>query len=128
MGVCSSRFREDARVLVNRTTGESLAERVRLCDTFWKKLQGLMFRPALDPDEAYVFVYHRESITEVTIHMFFVFFPIAVLWLDAQKRVVDTALAKPFCPYYAPQRPAQYFVESVPGVMDRVNIGDELVF
>ena len=113
-------------MLINQATGQPLALRVRMCTTFWRKLRGLMFRRRLDPDEAYVFVGARESIAESTIHMFFVFFPIAVLWLDAQKRVVDVALARPFRPYYAPRHSAQYFVEGVPGLLDQVHVGDEL--
>jgi uncharacterized membrane protein (UPF0127 family) len=85
-----------------------------------------MFRPAIGVDEAWVFCYGRESIAETSIHMFFVFFPIAVAWLDADRRVVDKALARPFHPYYASQRPAQYFVESAPALLDRVNVGDRL--
>jgi uncharacterized membrane protein (UPF0127 family) len=115
-------------VLVNQTTGESLAPRVVMCDSFWKKLRGLMFRRVLSPDEAYVFVSARESVAEATIHMFFVFFPIAVLWLDAQKQVVDTTLARPFRLYYAPKRAAQYFCECVPEALDRVHEGDQLAF
>ena len=115
-------------MLVNRTTGKTLATRIRVCDTFWKRLRGLMFRRALDPDEAYVFAYRRESVTETAIHMLFAFFPISVLWLDAHKRVVDRVLAKPFRPYYAPKRAAQYFVEGIPDLLDRVRLGDELGF
>jgi uncharacterized membrane protein (UPF0127 family) len=73
-------------------------------------------------------VYERESIAETTIHMLFVFFPIAVLWLDAKKRVVDRAVAKPFRPFYAPKQAAQYFVESVPELLARANVGDRLAF
>jgi hypothetical protein len=29
-------------------------------------------------------------------------------------------------PYYAPQRPAQYFVEGHPNILDKVQIGDRL--
>ena len=113
-------------MLINRTTGQPLAPKVRLCNTFWRRLRGLMFRRRLDPEAAYVFVTARESIAESTIHMFFVFFPIAVLWLDAQKRVVDMALARPFYPFYAPRRPAQHFIEGAPGLLDQIHVGDEL--
>jgi uncharacterized membrane protein (UPF0127 family) len=87
-----------------------------------------MFRRTLDPDEAFVFVHKRESIAETTIHMFFVFFPIAVLWLDAENRVVDAIEAKPFRPYYAPKQAAQIFVEGVPALLSRAKIGDRLAF
>jgi uncharacterized membrane protein (UPF0127 family) len=116
----------ERRVLVNRTSGETLASQVTLCDTFWLKLRGLMFRRSLDPGQAYVFVFDGESVTRTTIHMFFVFFPIAVLWLDAQKRVVDAALARPFRPCYAPRRAAACFIECAPGTLERVKVGDEL--
>jgi uncharacterized membrane protein (UPF0127 family) len=116
------------RVLVNQTTGQRLASRVKLCDTYWTKLQGLMFRRTLDADQVLVFCYDRESIVETTIHMFFVFFSIAVVWLDAERRVVDKALAKPFRPYYAPKTAAQYYVEGDPGLLEQIQIGDQLAF
>ena len=115
-------------MLVDRTTGETLASQVTLCDTFWLQFRGLMFRRSLDPAQAYVFVCGRESVARATVHMWFVFFPIAVLWLDAHKRVVDAALARPFRPYYAPRQAAAYFIECVPEALGRVRVGDELAW
>jgi len=99
-----------------------------MCDTFWSRLRGLMFRRKLDSDQCYVFGCRRESIVDATIHMIFVFFPIAVLWLDPRRQVVDAVLARPFRPYYAPRRPALYFVECDPAILDRVRVGDQLEF
>lgn len=113
-------------MLVNRTTGEKLASSVRLCNSFWTRLRGLMFRPRLCPDEAYLFCYDRESTAETSIHMFFVSFPIAVLWMDAEYRVVDKVLAKPWRPYYASKKPAQFFVESLPALLEKAQVGDVL--
>ena len=87
-----------------------------------------MFHPPLKEEEAYVFVEGRESRSLTTIHMLFVFFPLAVIWLDSSKRVVDTALARPFYPYYAPNSPARYYVESHPATLQRVHVGDRLEF
>lgn len=87
-----------------------------------------MFRRTLAENEVYLFVEQGESIARTTIHMFFVFFPIAVVWLDREKRVVDKALAQPFRPYYASQSPARYFVEGHPSLLDGVHIGDQLEF
>ena len=111
-------------MLVNRTTGEVLATQITHCDTFWSRLRGLMFRRALGPEQAYVFSYRRESIAETAIHMFFVFQEIAVVWLDAQWRVVETARARPFRPYYAPSTAAQYIVEAAPGMLAYAHVGD----
>ena len=87
-----------------------------------------MFRRALAEDEVYVFVERRESVTQTTIHMFFVFFSIGVVWLDRDKRVVDKSLARPFRPYYAPRQPAQYFLEGHPSLLERVGVGDQVAF
>ena len=87
-----------------------------------------MFRFSLGQDEVYLFVEGKESVAQTTIHMFFVFFSIAVIWLDREKRVVDKALAHPFRPFYAPGGPAQYFVEGHPSLLDRVSAGDRLDF
>jgi uncharacterized membrane protein (UPF0127 family) len=113
-------------VIKNLTTGQIIATEVKWCDTFLSRGRGLMFRRAIGEGEAFVFVESRESIGLTSIHMFFVFFPIAVIWLDAEKKVVDKKLAHPFRPYYAPQRPAQYFVEGHPSILDKVQIGDRL--
>ena len=113
-------------MLVNRRSGEVLARNVTLCDTFWKRGLGLMFRRRLAADAAYVFVENRESVALTAIHMLFVFFPIAVFWLDSERVVVDATLAKPFSPHYAPSRPARYFVEGHPKLLDRVRVGDPL--
>ena len=115
-------------MLRNLTTGEALASHVVRCDTFWKRGRGLMFKSSLGLDEVYLFVEGKESVAKTTIHMFFVLFPIAVIWLDREKRVVDKTLARPFRPFYAPDGPAQYFVEGHPTLLDRVGVGDRLDF
>jgi uncharacterized protein len=115
-------------MLRNQTIGETLATNVELCDTFMKRGRGLMFRRELLREQALVFVHGKESKSETTIHMFFVFFPIGVIWLDADRRVVDAKLAKPWRPYYAPSSPAQYFIECDPEVLELVNVGDQLAW
>jgi uncharacterized membrane protein (UPF0127 family) len=112
--------------ILNRTTGDVLARRVVLCDNFFSRGRGLMFRRPLAEDEVYLFVLGRESRLDAAIHMFFVSFPIAVVWLDASRWVVHTVLARPWWPYYAPPRPARYFLEGHPVLLDRVKVGDEI--
>jgi uncharacterized membrane protein (UPF0127 family) len=114
--------------LVNQTTREPLAHRIIRCDTFGRRLRGLMFRRRLLSDEAYLFVFENESIVAATVHMLFVFFPISLVWLDAQRRVVDVRMAKSFCPYYAPRKAARYLIEGVPRLLDRVSVGDLIGF
>ena len=89
-------------VVYNRTTGQVLARRVVRCDTVLRRFRGLMFRRPLGEDEVYLFILPQESRLDAAIHMFFVFFPIAVVWLDGRYRVVDQALARPWRPWYPP--------------------------
>jgi uncharacterized membrane protein (UPF0127 family) len=116
------------KMIRNLTTGQTMAQRLVCCDTFWRRGRGLMFRRSLAEDEVYLFVEGRESVAQTAIHMFFVFFPIAVVWLDGDKRVVDKAVARPFRPYYASRSPAQYYIEGHPGLFDRVSVGDQIEF
>lgn len=115
-------------MITNITTGETIINKIEWCDTFWTRLRGLMFRPALDADTALLFVEKEENIVNTTIHMFFMRFDIAVVWLDAQKIVVDKTLARAWRPYYAPRKPAKYFLEAVPALLDKVSVGDQLVW
>lgn len=115
------------RVIRNQA-GEVILQRATWCASSWCHFKGLQFASPLDDDEGLVFVYGSESITNTSIHMFFVFFEIGVVWLDAQQTVVDAKLAKPWRPMYAPAKPAQYFIEANPILLDRVTIGDVLQF
>ena len=117
-------------MITNLASGKTIARQIVRCNTFWKRGRGLMFRSerAVTEDQVYLFVERRESVAQTTIHMFFVFFPIAVVWLDREKRVVDKTLARPFRPYYAPRQPAQYFLEGHPSLLEQVSVGDLLEF
>ncbi len=116
---------------ISRADGAPLPLKVRRCDTFFCRLRGLMFRrrlasPEGAPLEGLLFVEAKESQVATSIHMFFVFFPLGVVWMDADQIVVDKALAKPFRPYYAPQAPAQYFLEGPPDLLTWVEVGERL--
>ena len=113
-------------MIKNLTTGQIVARDLVLCDTFWKRGRGLTFRRPLAKDEVYLFVERSESVSKTAIHMFFVFFSIAVVWLDRDKRVVDKVLARPFRPFYASHSPAQYYIEGHPELLDLVSVGDQI--
>lgn len=87
-----------------------------------------MFRRKLRPAEALLFEDKRESIVGTSIHMFFVFFPIAVIWLREDGTVVDSVIAYPFRPYYASSAPAKYFLEGPPFLVETISIGERLSF
>jgi uncharacterized membrane protein (UPF0127 family) len=110
----------------NHTSGDILLSRVQWCTSFLSRLRGLTFRRALGDDEGILLDEKVESSLATAIHMLFVFFPIAAIWLDSNLCVVDKTLARPFRPYYAPRQPARYILEGPPAMLDRVRIGDQL--
>ena len=114
--------------LKHPASGKTLLRGVRWCASYFSRMRGLMFRRGLAEGEALVLVEAADSRTLTAIHMFFVPFAIAAVWIDSRGRVVDKALAKPWRPFYAPRAPARYVLETAPEFLDQVAIGDEVVF
>ena len=110
------------------TNNELLLRRVRYCASFLCRLRGLTFRRRLGDHEGLLLVGRRESRLDGAIHMIFVFFPIAVVWLNGGGRVVDAQLARPFRPFYAPQAPAKDILEGPPSLIESIRVGDRLRF
>ncbi|MBN1248556.1 MAG: DUF192 domain-containing protein, partial [Anaerolineae bacterium] len=81
---------------------------------------------SIGPHEALLFVEASESRLGSAIHMLFVFFPIGVVWLDGTGVVVDTRVARPFRPFYAPRQAARYFLEGPPALVTWVDVGEVL--
>jgi len=115
-------------VIKKASTGETVLANGHWCKSFWCHFRGLMLRRSIAEDEALILVYRRTNISEAAIHMFFVFFPIAAVWLDEEKRVIDAKLAKPWRPFYAPSRPARYLIEAHPVLIKHVSKDDVLTF
>lgn len=113
-------------VSLRRQDGTALPLRARLCDTFLCRLRGLTFRRSWSENEGLLFVESIESRVATSIHMFFVFFSIGVVWMAADGTVVDVKLAKPFRPYYAPSAPAKYYLEGTPDLLSWVRVGERL--
>ena len=116
------------RAIRHASTGEVVLARARWCQSFCCRGRGLMFRRHLPDDEGLLFVYRRATVRDAAIHMFFVLFPIAAVWLDDDGRVISAKLARPWRPFYAPARPARYLIEARPALLDRVAVGDQLLF
>ena len=99
-------------VCMLHVNNKKIVSTVRICDTFFSHWRGLQFRKEI-VDEAYVFVQDKElPSSRMAIHMVWVFFPIDVIWLDKNKKIVHIArCVKPFTLYCAPKVKSQYFVE-----------------
>jgi uncharacterized membrane protein (UPF0127 family) len=99
-----------------------------LCDTFWTKFKGLMFVREILPNEGLLFQESAESRIDSSIHMLFMNFDIAVVWLDQEYHVVDVKLAKRWHLAYVPLKAAQYTLEMHPDQLRNFQIGDVLSF
>lgn len=114
-------------MLFNKSTGKKVMNRVVLAEQHWQKLKGLMFEDPGRFNYALVFVLPRESIANASIHMLFVFFPIDVIYLNKDKKVVDLAKnVQPFTLGYVPKKPSKFFVELPAGKSKGIKLGDVL--
>jgi uncharacterized membrane protein (UPF0127 family) len=113
-------------MLINQRSGRILARRVALRCSLWGRSLGLMFRRGIDPHEALVICLPRSGIGQAGVHMLFVPFPVALIWLDEEFRVVDRVLARPWRVGYRPTVPSRYFIEAHPSRLVRVQEGDRL--
>jgi len=98
------------------------------CDSFLCRLRGLMFRHDLERGTGLLLVEGRVSRMDASIHMFFVYMDLAVVWINSNYGVVDTVLAKAWKPYYAPREPARFILEIHPDRLDEFRIGDQVEF
>ena len=114
--------------VVRRQTGEVLVPSARWCASRLCRLRGLQFRTGLQTGEGLILVKPADSIVNSSIHMFFVFFPIAAVWINGQGRVTSAQLARPWRPYYASPEPARYVLEASPDLLERMAVGDEVDF
>jgi uncharacterized membrane protein (UPF0127 family) len=114
--------------VVHRKTKEVLIDSARWCESRFCRLRGLQFSKALRAGEGLLLVMSKDSVVETSIHMFFVFFPIAAVWINSQGKITHTQLAKPWHPYYASPTPARYVLETSLDFLNKVTIGDEVDF
>jgi uncharacterized membrane protein (UPF0127 family) len=98
------------------------------CDSFLCRLRGLMFRSKLTREEGLLLVEARDSRLDTSIHMFFVFMNLAVIWINSEGKVVDKVLARAWRPFYAPRQPAKFILEIHPDRLSEFTIGDQVEF
>jgi uncharacterized membrane protein (UPF0127 family) len=112
----------------NQTRLTVSTPRVRYCDTFFTQLRGLTFHPRLSRDEGLILVGKRDSRLDSSIHMLFVQFELAVIWINGEMKVVDKVLARPWRPAYFSKQPARFVLEIHPDRWDDFQIDDSVQF
>jgi uncharacterized membrane protein (UPF0127 family) len=112
----------------NKSLSLPASLQAKYCDSFLCRLRGLMFRSRLAADEGLLLVEAHDSRVDTSIHMFFVFMDLGVVWINSSHLVVDTVLAKAWRPMYIPRQAARYTLEIHPGRLGEFNIGDQVEF
>lgn len=83
-----------------------IPKNAKICKSLFSKCLGLMF----SKPKPVLLVNSKESRTG--IHMFFVFFPLDIIWLDSNYKIIDFRKnVKPFSGFYYPKKPAKYVLE-----------------
>lgn len=107
--------------LVNETTGVTIASRVSLADGFFSRFRGLMMRRNFLPGEALFFTFGKPG--RNSVHMFFVRFPIDLVYLDSGFRVVEIrSFLRPWR-FHRSKVASSYLIELPAGTVARLRIG-----
>lgn len=113
--------------VVNVSKGTEMGES-EVADTFFSRLRGVMFKSKLERG-LILKLPNTRSRRGSAIHMFFVRFPLDVIFADSDKRVVDTVTIDPW-KTYTPKKSAMYIIEMEKGTIQasETEIGDKLDF
>lgn len=110
----------------NLTRAQAQPIRAGYCDSFLCRLRGLMFRRSLGYEESLLLVQNRDSLLDSGIHMMFMNFDLAVVWINSSNEVVDVRLAQTWKPAYIPKNPARYVLEMHASRLTEFEIGDQV--
>jgi len=113
--------------VINRTKNTTLGE-CEIADSFFSRLRGTMFKKELERG-LILKLPNSRSRSGSAIHMFFVRFPLDIIFADSDKKVVDVISIDPW-KTHTPKKPARYVIEMEKGTIKSsgTEIGDELNF
>lgn len=100
----------------------------KMADNMFSRAKGLMFSKKSNFDYGLVFDLERETRFGASIHMFFVFFPINVVFLDSKKQIIDLKLDLKPWQMTKPSRQKCRFILELPTKYGKryLSIGDRL--
>jgi len=114
-------------MIKNKTKKKVLAAHAEISRSAIFKAIGLMFSKRL-VDRGLVFVFNKE--TNISLHMFFVFFTIDVLFLDKNRKVIE--IKEKFRPFtiYLPRNTFMYAIELPSGTVrkSKTELKDTITF
>jgi len=98
-------------------------------------IRGMMYRDSLPPDRGMLFIHGEPG--QYTYWMYQVKIPLDIIWLDAQKRIVEMSPQTPpctsrasECPHYGGNVKALYVLELAAGSIEKhgLRLGSQLEF
>ena len=111
-------------MIINKTKGTVIAKRFNVCKSAFRKFKGLMF----SKQKNLVFMFDKK--VKHSIHMFFVFYPIDIIFLDENFNVVELKQSLKPWKIYFPKQEYKYFIELNIRAISRskTQIGDKVMF
>ena len=106
---------------ITKEDGSIVAAEVERADTILKQIIGLMFRKSVPESYAMVFSMKRDN--REGIHMLFMRFPIDIVFLDQDKRIIDIRQnLKPWTGMAFSRKPFRYAIELPAGAVARASL------
>lgn len=106
--------------VLRKDDGTVIATQVEFADNLLRQTLGLMFRKGIPEDYAMIFDMHSHQY--INIHMLFVFFPIDLVYLDSDKRVIDVRYLKSWIGHASSRRPVRYAIEMPAGSVGKASL------
>ncbi len=112
---------------VLKYNGMEIAKNIEFARTKLSQMSGLMFRKSIPSDYSMIFILKKQS--SVNVHMLFMRFPVDVIFLDEEKRVLGFARLNPWTEYKA-MKGIRYVVEMKAETIERydISIGGQMEF
>lgn len=116
----------------NKLCLKDLCINIEICDTSEKRIRGLMFREKLKDDQGMLFIFDQKTFPNIWMKN--MRFALDIIWIDADKKIVDISQnALPCqgdCKVFIPREKSKYALEVNSGLVDRnkIIIGDRVNF
>lgn len=104
---------------VLKYNGALIASNIEFARTMFRHALGLMFRKSIAYDHSMIFILKKPS--QVSIHMIFVFFPIDVIFLNEDKKIMGMSRLRPWVGYKA-MDDIKYIIEMKAGTIENFHL------
>jgi uncharacterized membrane protein (UPF0127 family) len=110
--------------LINQRTKTVIATQERILTTTREQARGLMFTKKKE----FCLIFHFQNTKKISFHMWFVWYPIDIIFLDNDRRIIE--MKERFLPFhtYTPKQPIKSAIELPKGSIQKgaIKIGDIL--